>query len=99
MKPGAKTKELSADDILIRRRMRRQISTVVESTLPDDVKLLSCLNIANIYTALTGDEELTPPVIVSERAKMASSVQRLVEKAKAVVADKAKGTINFLDGL
>ena len=99
MANSGKPKELSDEDVEIKRYTRNRIRHVMESNIPDNVKLMACNNLSNVYVALTGDDSLTPPAIIAEHEKMIAQLPRILEKAKSIIADKKRGTVDMLDGL
>lgn len=78
-----------------RRSAWNAIDAICKSDKPEAEKLARCLNEANLYAAVSGDDSLVPEALRAEREKMIGSIGRLTARALAVKRDKAAGMAVF----
>lgn len=72
---------ISEEDRKIRTDSWKRIREILEDkSLAPAEKLALCLNVSNLYAALTGDDSLFPPRVRDEHAKMLEWVKKNVEK-------------------
>lgn len=82
---------LTAQQVEIRHNIFGHIKRICSSNLPDSVKLGRCINSSNIYTALTGDDSLTPPALKVERQSQIDSLPIIFKTAEKKVKNKLHG--------
>lgn len=87
---SSKLEEVKAKAELLR-EFRKQIDEIVKSNKPQTQKVNKCLNLGNVYCAITGDDCLIPPKLREARASIASHIPAYIAANKVKTKDGNSG--------
>lgn len=82
---------ISETNLEIRRTTYGQIRSICSLPASDSEKLARCINASSIYTAMTGDDSLTPPELIAERQTQIDSLPSILKIADRKQKQKQLG--------
>ena len=90
----------STTEAVVNREIRRgtwvEIRKVLASSVTDTEKVAACLNLSNVYTAITGDDRLTPRILKKARKEMIDEIAVAMARGESVRKLEKSGMKAFI---